>query len=259
MTALAPFQYGAHPVRAFLVDGEPWFVASDVAKVLGYREAYDMTRRIDAEDKGPRSVRTPGGEQQMTCVNEPGLYVAVLGSQVEGARLFKRWITHEVLPALRRTGTYALRPHAPAFALPQTFAEALRELADTHEAKEAAEAKVAELEPSASAWSVMAEAHGDYAVDEAAKILSRDDRVEIGRTRLFTLMSELRWIYRDGARGRWHAYQAQVDNGRLVQKMAAAFLNQCTGEMENPAPTIRVTANGLEALHRHLTAKAVTA
>lgn len=151
------------------------------------------------------------------------------------------------------------RAAAPAFALPQTFSEALRELASTVEARDAAEAKVAQLEPAASAWSVMAEARGDYAVDEAAKILSRDEHIEIGRTRLFTLMNELRWIYRDGARGRWHAYQAQVANGRLVQKMAAAFLNQRTGEMENPAPTIRITAKGLEALRRHLTEQAATA
>lgn len=142
---------------------------------------------------------------------------------------------------------------APAFALPQTFSEALRELASTVEARDAAEAKVAALEPPAAAWHVMAEATGDYAVDEAAKILSRDEHIEIGRTRLFSLMAELRWIYRDGARGRWHAYQSQVQCGRLVQKMAAAFLNQRTGEMENPAPTIRITAKGLDALHRHLT------
>lgn len=249
MTTLTPFQYGDQPVRTLLDEGEPWFVASDVAKILGYRDAEKLTRRLDAEDRGTRSVGTPGGDQQMTVISEPGLYVAVLGSQVDGARIFKRWVTHEVLPQLRKTGTYTVPTQ---HALPQTFSEALRALADTHEEKLAAEAKVAELEPAASAWTVMAAASGDYSVDEAAKILSRDPAVEIGRNRLFTLMHELRWTYRAGERGRWHAYQAQVDLGRIVQKATPPFLNARTGEMENAGPTIRVTAKGLEALRRHL-------
>lgn len=253
MSTLVPFEYGDQPVRTIVIDDEPWFVAPDVARILGYSEASAMTRTLDDDEKGLHSVQTPGGPQTVTVVSEPGLYSAILRSRVDGARMFKRWVTHEVLPALRRTGTYTV-PAQP-FELPQTFSEALRALADTHEAMELAEAKVAALEPAASAWSVMAEAHGDYAVDEAAKILSRDERIEIGRTRLFALMADLRWIYRSGARGRWHAYQAQVDRGRLVQKMAAAFLNQKTGQMENPAPTIRVTAKGLESLRAHLLAE----
>lgn len=249
MSTLVPFEYGDQPVRTIVIDDEPWFVAPDVARILGYSEASAMTRTLDDDEKGLHSVQTPGGPQTVTVVSEPGLYSAILRSRVDGARMFKRWVTHEVLPQIRKTGTFET---APAHALPQTFSEALRALADTHEAKELAEAKVAQLEPAASAWSVMAEARGDYAVDEAAKILSRDERIEIGRTRLFGVMAELRWIYRSGTRGRWHAYQAQVERGRLVQKMAAAFLNQKTGEMENPAPTIRVTAKGLEALRAHL-------
>lgn len=232
------FTYADTPVRVLDVDGEPWFVAADVAKILGYREAYDMTRRLDDEDKGPRSVRTLGGDQTMTTISEPGLYVAVLGSQVPGARDFKRWVTHEVLPTIRKTGSYQQ---------PKTLAERSVELIqDLH-------AEVAALAPRASAWDTMAGAHGDYAVDEAAKILSRDPNITVGRARLFTHMAERGWIYRHGARNRWHAYQSQVDNGRLVQRMSAAFLNQRTGEMEVPDPTIRITVKGLEALRASLT------
>lgn len=238
MTTPTLFTYADTPVRVLDVDGEPWFVAADVAKILGYREAYDMTRRLDDEDKGPRSVRTPGGDQTMTTISEPGLYVAVLGSQVPGARDFKRWVTHEVLPTIRKTGTYQQ---------PKTLAERSMELIqDLH-------AEVAALAPKASAWDTMVSAAGDYAVDEAAKILSRDPNIEVGRARLFAHMAERGWIYRHGARNRWHAYQSQVDNGRLVQRMSAAFLNHRTGEMEVPDPTIRVTVKGLEALRASLT------
>lgn len=259
MNALTPFHYGQHDVRAFLVDGDPWFVAADVARVLGYREAKDMTRRLDAEDKGRRSVPTPGGEQQMTVISEPGLYIAVLGSQADGARMFKRWITHEVLPTLRRTGTYTTADTTEQLALPQTYAEALRALADTHEAKELAQARAAELEPAAAAWDTLASARGDYSVADAAKVLSRDEHVEIGRDRLFALMAELRWVYRTGARNRWHAYQSQVALGRLVMRAGASFQNARTGEMEAADPTVRVTAKGLQALHQHLTRQVVSA
>lgn len=136
--------------------------------------------------------------------------------------------------------------------VPQSYAEALRELASNVEARELAEARAKELEAPARSWSVLAEAHGDYSVDEAAKMLSRDERITTGRTRLFNFMESLGWIYRHGSRNRWHAYQSQVDVGRLTQKMSAAFLNTRTGEMENPAPTIRVTAKGLEELHKRI-------
>lgn len=103
-------------------DGEPWFVAADIAKALGYRDAEKMTRRLDSDEKGTRSVGTPGGAQKMSVITEAGMYSAILGSQVEGARRFKRWVTHEVLPALRRDGGYMVaRDETPE----QTMARAV--------------------------------------------------------------------------------------------------------------------------------------
>ena len=70
MTALEVFQYDGAEVRTVVIDGEPWFVASDVARILGYRMASDMTRRLDDDEKGTHSTRTPGGDQEVTVVNE---------------------------------------------------------------------------------------------------------------------------------------------------------------------------------------------
>ena len=106
MSAVELFQYDGREVRTVTIDGEPWFVAADVARILGYRMASDMTRRLDSEDRGTHSARTTSGDQEMTVISEAGLYVAVIGSRVDGARAFKRWITHEVLPTIRRTGGY---------------------------------------------------------------------------------------------------------------------------------------------------------
>lgn len=93
-------------VRTLVIDNEPWFVASDIAKSLGYRMASDMTRRIDTEDKDTRPVRTPGGMQNMAIINESGLYAAILESKIDSAKRFKHWVTSEVLPAIRKTGFY---------------------------------------------------------------------------------------------------------------------------------------------------------
>lgn len=101
-TDLTPYWFASHQVRALTDEhGEPWFVAADVARVLGYSITPAMTRRLDEEDKGMRSLHTPGGVQQMTVINEPGLYDAILGSKVPNARQFKRWVIAEVLPSIR--------------------------------------------------------------------------------------------------------------------------------------------------------------
>ncbi|MCI9082841.1 MAG: phage antirepressor [Lachnospiraceae bacterium] len=94
-------------VRTIIINDEPWFVASDIAKALGYRMASDLTRRIEDEDKGTQLMSTPSGEQNMTIINESGLYEAVMGSKIPSAKKFKRWVTSEVLPSIRKHGMYA--------------------------------------------------------------------------------------------------------------------------------------------------------
>ena len=94
-------------VRVLGTPDAPEFVAADIALGLGYRMASDMTRRLDDDEKGTRPVRTPSGIQEMTVVTEAGFYSAVLGSKVDGSKKFKRWVTHEVLPQIRKTGSYA--------------------------------------------------------------------------------------------------------------------------------------------------------
>ncbi len=93
-------------IRTVTIDGEPWFVAKDISDALGYRMASDMTRRIDADDKGTHLMSTPNGNQNMSIINESGLYTAILSSKLESAKKFKRWVTNEVLPTLRKTGGY---------------------------------------------------------------------------------------------------------------------------------------------------------
>jgi len=117
-TELIPFDFEGRPVRVVTdPQGEPWFVAADVALSLDYRMASDMTRSLDDDEKGTQIVRTPAGDQEMLVINESGLYSAILKSRKPEAKRFKRWVTHEVLPAIRKTGAYTVRgvqPELPA-------------------------------------------------------------------------------------------------------------------------------------------------
>ena len=103
-------------VRTLAIDGEPWAAAIDVAKALGYKEPQKAIRtHVDPEDKGVSKMDTPGGNQEVVIINESGLYSLILSSKLPKARAFKRWVTSEVLSALRKTGSYSVKPEPPMF------------------------------------------------------------------------------------------------------------------------------------------------
>jgi prophage antirepressor-like protein len=109
MSDLAVFSFHeSHDVRVILINHAPWFVAADVAAALEYRMASDFTRFLDDDEKGTQIVRTLSGSQEMTVINESGLYSAILKSRKPEAKQFKKWVTSEVLPTIRKTGSYSL-------------------------------------------------------------------------------------------------------------------------------------------------------
>jgi prophage antirepressor-like protein len=102
-------------LRGLKISGEPWFVGKDVAAALGYVDTAQAIRKhVDDEDKGVVEATTPGGKQKITAINESGLYSLMLKSKLPGAKKFKRWVTSEVLPSIRRAGAYAMPAAAPA-------------------------------------------------------------------------------------------------------------------------------------------------
>ncbi|MCT0441763.1 phage antirepressor [Lactococcus lactis] len=115
MNELQNFNFNNLPVRTVLIDDEPWFVGKDVAKILGYANTKDaLSKHVDDEDKLGSQITTSGQKRNMVVVNESGLYNLILGASKQGknqeikekARQFKRWITHEVLPTIRKHGAY---------------------------------------------------------------------------------------------------------------------------------------------------------
>ncbi|CUW11228.1 Bro-N domain-containing protein [Leuconostoc gasicomitatum] len=103
------FEYENQKIRTIEVDHENWFVGKDVATVLGYKDTVNAIKtHVSMDDKRGWQIATPSGTQEMVVINEPGIYAMIFGSQLDEAKKFKNWVTHEVLPALRQTGTYSL-------------------------------------------------------------------------------------------------------------------------------------------------------
>ena len=97
-------------VRTLVKNGEPWLAGKDVAEALGYSNTRDaLSKHVDGEDKGVAKCDTLGGAQEMVIVNESGLYSLIMGSKLPNAKKFKHWVTSEVLPSLRKTGTYSMK------------------------------------------------------------------------------------------------------------------------------------------------------
>lgn len=107
-------------IRTVVIDGEPWFAGKDLSSSLGYKDNTSAMRNVEEEDKRVRPLSTPSGTQKMTVVNESGLYSLIFGSKLESAKKFKKWVTSEVLPSIRKNGGYGA---------PQTIPEQIQLLA----------------------------------------------------------------------------------------------------------------------------------
>ncbi|HHW4671218.1 MAG TPA: BRO-N domain-containing protein [Xylella fastidiosa subsp. multiplex] len=105
--SIIPFDFHSHVVRVVMRDGNPWFVATDVAVALGYRDAANAARHVGAHQKGTHIVSTIKGNQELTIVSEGGLYRLVLRSRKPEAVAFSDWVTDEVMPSIRKTGGYS--------------------------------------------------------------------------------------------------------------------------------------------------------
>ena len=157
-------------VRTLNIDGEPWFVGKDVANVLGYSNPQKAIRNhVDEEDKGVNEMGTPGGMQETIIINESGLYSLILSSKLPQAKAFKRWVTSEVLPAIRKQGSYSL-------GVPTNFRDALYlayQQQVTIEALETENAfkdqKIAELQPKADYLDTILQSKSLMTITQIAK------------------------------------------------------------------------------------------
>lgn len=177
-------------IRTVEIDGEIWFVGRDIANALGYSNTSDAIKtHVDDEDKRmgsenatPYITDTLGRKQYPLYINESGLYALVLGSGLINAKKFKRWVTSEVLPSIRKTGGYQL---------PQTYSEALRALADKAEEAERLAIENQEMRPKAEYFDALVDRKLNTSFRDTAKELNVGERAFIG------WLQDNRYIYRD--------------------------------------------------------------
>lgn len=172
--SILPFQYGAAQVRAIRdAHGEPWFVAKDVCNALGIKNSRDAVDRLDDDEKGVVQTDTLGGPQKVTIVNESGLYSLILRSDKPEAKAFKRWITHEVLPAIRKTGGYVIgESELDEAELTLRVMQMLQnKVALLKSETEAQKLAIAEQKPKAEAFDDFMSIDGSVSYRDAARVL----------------------------------------------------------------------------------------
>lgn len=176
-------------VRTMMMEGEPWLVGKDVAEALGYANTRDaLAKHVDEEDKGVAKCDTLGGVQNLAIVNESGLYSLVMSSKLPEAKKFKRWVTSEVLPAIRKHGGY-LTPDKVEEALlnPDTIIQLATQLKEERLARTAAEKKIEADAPKVLFAGAVEASQTSILLGEFAKILKQNG-IDMGQKRLFDWM-----------------------------------------------------------------------
>ncbi|ETK30380.1 antirepressor [Paenibacillus phage Norbert] len=184
MNQLQVFNFTGKDVRVIMKDGHPWWVAKDVCGVLEIKNNRDALSRMDEDEKGVVSIDTLGGAQQMQVLNESGLYSLVLSSRKPEAKQFKRWVTHEVLPAIRKTGMYAADELLDN---PEFLIQAVTKLKEEREARRQLEAQVKSDKPKVLFADAVSASKTSILVGDLAKILKQNG-IQTGGTRLFEWM-----------------------------------------------------------------------
>lgn len=180
-------------IRALALNDEPWFVAKDVCNALGLGNTGQAIAKLDQDEKGITNVDTLGGIQQVSTISEPGFYKLVLKSRKPEAKAFQRWVTHEVLPSIRRDGAYVASDGTEDDAT--LMARALLAAQRTIERNRA---QLDEMRPKALFADAVAASHTSILVGDLAKLLKQNG-VEMGQNRLFQWMRDRGYLMKSGS------------------------------------------------------------
>lgn len=199
MNELQNFNFSGQDVRIITINDEPWFVGKDVADILGYSNSRKaLSDHVDDEDKGVTKSDTLGGNQNITIINESGLYSLILKSKKPEAKQFKRWVTSDVLPTIRKHGAYMTDKKAQDVLHGNGLADLLIQAGEQLKEKDVI---ISRLKPKALFAEAVESSKGSILVRDLAKILKQNN-VEIGEKRLFA------WLR---------------DNGYLIKKLGSDY------------------------------------
>ena len=219
MANIQVFEYQNNKVRTVDMDGEAWFVLKDLCEVLHLGTTAKVAERLDDDEKGMNQIHTPGGTQNVTVVNESGLYHVILRSDKPEAAPFRRWVTNDVLPAIRKTGSY----NAPQLTRSQLLATALiaahEELKEKDKRIELLTADTERMKPKEIFSDAVSTSQNSILVGELAKLLKQNG-IEISEKRLYAWMRE---------------------NGYLIKRKGADWNKPTQRSMEMKLFTIKET------------------
>nr|UWI38763.1 MAG: antirepressor protein KilAC domain [Bacteriophage sp.] len=239
------FNFNKAPLRTLTDEaGDPWFVAKDVCDVLEISNNRDAISQLDSDEKNTVVISDgiPGNPNR-TIISEPGMYKLIMRSRKPEAKEFQRWVTHEVLPQIRKHGAYMTQQTInKALTSPDFLIQLATKLKEEQE-------KVKALEPKAKALDDFTNVEDRLLIREAAKVLSNAG-TPLSEKQLREWMSTNDWIYK--ANGSWHATARHCTAGHLVMVMSTKHGTKADGAKFAFPPTVRITRKGLALLHTRL-------
>ena len=241
MSNIRIFNYNSVEVRTIQNDGETWFVLRDVCNVLGLGTPARVAERLDTDEVSQTHITdSMGRQQEMTIINESGLYNVILRSDKPEAKPFRKWVTSEVLPTIRRHGMYATPDTVEKMlADPDTTIKLLETIKQERAARMALEAKAEADKPKVLFADAVSASHSSILVGDLAKLL-RQNGVEIGQNRLFRLLREKGYLCSQGERYNLPT-QRSMDRGWFQVKETT--INQPDGSIRITR-TVKVTGKG---------------
>lgn len=228
-------EFGA--VRAVTLEGEPWFVAADVCRALGLGNSSQAIAKLDDDEKSGVIISDPHGREQVTrFISESGLYALVLSSRKPEAKAFKRWITHEVIPAIRKTGGYIAGQETmdDDQLLANALMVAQRKIAERNKQLEAANEKIKADAPKVLFAETVEKAETCISIGTLAKILNQAG-LDIGERRLFERLRNDKWLNSKGRN--WNVpSQKSMDMG--LMRVHESTVSRSSGIQINKTPLI---------------------
>ena len=231
-------------IRRVEIDGEYWLVGKDVAQVLGYKNPQEAIRtHVDDDDKGVSEILTPGGKQNVPIINESGLYSLVLSSKLPSAKKFKRWVTSEVIPSVRKHGAYMTPETLEAAILnPDYLLKVATALKEETDKRKALESKVQADAPKVLFADAVAASKSTVLVGELAKILKQNG-VDMGEKRLFQWMRDNGYLIKRAGTDYNMPTQASMERGLFrVKETVVSHSDGHTSVSKTP----KVTGKGQE-------------
>lgn len=232
MNELQHFDFKGQQVRTVVVDNEPMFVGKDVADILGYQNgSRDVNTHVEEEDRLKYQIGTSGQAREMTIINESGLYSLVISSKLPTAKEFKHWVTHEVLPSIRKHGAY-MTPETIEKAIydPDFIINLATQLKDEQAKTAALKADNETMKPKALFADAVATSHTSILIGDLAKLI-RQNGVDIGQNRLFAWLREHGYLIGSGDRRNMPTQRA-MDLGLFDIKERT---------FQNPDGSVRIT------------------